>query len=102
MSSLRATMISLGISLLLASQPRVAEEAKLRGKPTNSEYSGGDASQKVTLERSFPENDAIYSVVAGEDLDDPCYLQVKFRDVTTGAEAVTTYDECAGNRERDL
>ena len=100
--SLRITMIALGIGSLLASQPGAAEEAKLRGKPTNSEYSGRDASGKATLERSFSENDAIYSVVAGEDSDDPCYLQVKFRDVTTGAGTVATYDECGGHREADL
>jgi hypothetical protein len=102
MPSLRATPIILGISSLLLSQPGVGEGAKLSGKPVDSEYSGRDASQKAIVERSFSQNDAIYGIVAGEDTDDPCYLQVKFRDVTTGAEAVGTYQECAGHQEGDL
>ena len=98
---IRSTTIFIGIVALALSQPGIANDVKLRGKPSNTDYSGRDASRKTTIEKSFSDNDAIYGIVAAEDRNDPCYLQINFRDVTTGATSSRTYNECDGNREGD-
>ncbi|MCP5244560.1 MAG: hypothetical protein H6937_00775 [Burkholderiales bacterium] len=99
---MRITTILIGICALVISQSGLANDVKLRGKPSNTEFSGKDASQKATVEKSFSDNDAIYGIVAGEDTNDPCYLKVNFRDVTTGATSSKSYNECDGHKEGDL
>ncbi len=74
-----------------------ANHADLVGGATNTKYSGKDASKKHSVTKPASDNDAIYGIDAGERSDDPCYLKVKFRDVTTGAESSKKYDKCSGN-----
>lgn len=61
----KMTMILIGVSVLVIAQSGIAGDVKLRGKPSNTDFSGRDASQKSTIEKSFSDNDAIYEIIAG-------------------------------------
>ena len=68
----------------------------------SSDTSGRSPTNK-TLTKSYTENDAIYGVTIGEDSDEPCYLQIKYRDVNSGATAGSlTFNECDGHKVGDL
>ncbi|MEO1230030.1 MAG: hypothetical protein AAFZ18_14085 [Myxococcota bacterium] len=57
-------------------------------------YSGRSGSRKVTLSRDYTLNQAIYGMRIGERSDDPCYLQVKWRNLTSGTTSTREYNEC--------
>jgi hypothetical protein len=70
---------------------------------TGSSGTSGISPTNRTLAKSYTENDAIYGVTIGEDSDEPCYLQVKYRDVGTGAtQSSLTFNECDGHKVGDL
>jgi len=74
-----------------------AQEAALEGGATTTEYSGKAHSRKAIMTKSAADNDAVFSVIMGERSDDPCYLQLRFRDVASGAESSKTFNECSGD-----
>ena len=68
----------------------------------SSDTSGRSPTNK-TLTKSYTENDAIYGVTIGEDSDEPCYLQIKYRDVNSASTAGSlTFNECDGHKVGDL
>lgn len=93
----------LALSMAVSSQgPAVlAQEAAIQGKPEVTDYSGKGASQKRNLTKLGTENDAIVGIEAGEQSDDPCFLRVAFRDVTTGSNSSLLFDDC-GAQEGDV
>jgi hypothetical protein len=55
------------------------------------------------LSKPASANDAIYGVTVGEDSDDPCFFEVKYRDVATSAtQSSLTFSECDGHKAGDL
>jgi hypothetical protein len=66
-------------------------------------YSGLSANGTDILSRAASENDAITGVRIAEQSDDPCWMQVDYKDVETGAVGATrTYDRCDGANPGDL
>jgi hypothetical protein len=63
----------------------------------------GKAPTNKTLTKAASENDAVYAVTIGEDSDDPCYMEIKYRDVATqGTQSSLKFSECAGHKVGDL
>jgi hypothetical protein len=63
-----------------------------------SAYSGRSGNGTNILSRAASDNDAITGVSMQEDADDPCWMQLAYEDVETGAAGATrTYDRCDGS-----
>jgi len=58
---------------------------QLTGEPVATGFSGNGAAE-LTLSKPVAENDAIFGVEMAERGDDPCYLRIRYRDITTGEE----------------
>jgi hypothetical protein len=62
----------------------------------------GKAPTNKTLTKAASANGAIYGVTIGEDTDDPCYMEIKYRDVATQeAQTSLKFSECAGHKVGD-
>ena len=62
----------------------------------------GKAPTNRTLTKAASANGAIYGVTIGEDTDDPCYMEIKYRDVATQkAQTSLKFSECAGHKVGD-
>ena len=62
----------------------------------------GKAPANKTLAKAASANGAIYGVTIGEDSDDPCYMEIKYRDVATReAQSSLKFSECAGHKVGD-
>jgi len=60
-------------------------------------FSGNGPSER-SLVKSYDLNQALYGATWGEDTDDPCFLEAKYRNIATGElGAVRTFDECDGH-----
>ena len=85
-----------GYSVLAADQ--------LAGEPEATEFSGNVGAELV-LRKPAAENDAIFGIETAEHHEDPCYLRIRYRDVTTGEERSSKiFAECDdnnNNRGRD-
>lgn len=70
----------------------------LLNKPITSPTSGKSPTN-TTLSKSASAKGAVYAVTIGEDSDDPCYMQIKYRDVATnGTQSSLTFSECDGHK----
>ena len=68
----------------------------LLNKPVST-LTSGKAPTNKTLTKAASTNGAIYGVTIGEDTDDPCYMEIKYRDVATQeAQTSLKFSECAG------
>jgi len=66
-------------------------------------YSGRSSGGTSILSRAASENDAITGVSIAEQSDDPCWMQLAYKDVETGVDGATrTYDHCDGANPGDL
>jgi hypothetical protein len=71
-------------SAFLASGVAVAQTPfGLNDKTVTTDFSGKSGSEKHDLSKSYSANGAITGLAWDEDGDDPCYLQLKYVDVTT-------------------
>lgn len=62
----------------------------------------GKTPTNETLAKAASTNGAIYGVTIGEDTDDPCYMEIKYRDVATQeAQTSLKFSECAGHTVGD-
>lgn len=67
-----------------------------------STSTSGKAPTNKTLTKAASANGAIYGVTIGEDTDDPCYMEIKYRDVATQeAQTSLKFSECAGHKVGD-
>lgn len=74
----------------------------LANRPVPSATSGKAPTNK-TLTKEAWANDAIYGVTIGEDSDDPCYMQIKYRDLATlETQSSLIFSGCAGHKVGDL
>jgi hypothetical protein len=72
------------VSTFLMSGPAAAQApVGLNDKTVTTDFSGKSGSEKRDLSKSYSANGAITGLTADEDGDDPCYLQLKYVDVTT-------------------
>ena len=70
---------------------------RLEGEPASTGFSGYGGAE-LTLSKPVSENDAIFGVEMAERNDDPCFLRLRYRDVTTGEERSSKYfAECDDN-----
>jgi hypothetical protein len=73
----------------------------LLNKPVPTSTSGKTPTNK-TLAKAASANGGIYGVTIGEDSDDPCYMEIKYRDVATReAQSSLKFSECAGHKVGD-
>jgi hypothetical protein len=73
----------------------------LLNKPVPT-LTSGKAPTNKTLTKAASANGAIYGVTIGEDTDDPCYMEIKYRDVATQeAQTSLKFSECAGHKVED-
>jgi hypothetical protein len=73
----------------------------LLNKPVPT-LTSGKAPTNKTLTKAASANGAIYGVTIGEDTDDPCYMEIKYRDVATQeAQSSLKFSECAGHKVGD-
>lgn len=90
------------ICLSLAGLADVAAAQHLSDKSVPSATSG-KAPTNRTLTKAASANGAIYAVTIGEDSDDPCYMEIKYRDVATrGTQSSLKFSECDGHKVGDL
>ena len=85
------------VSTSVAAINDIPEDFELVLPETIKPFSGRSNGTTVTRSRSVTANDAVVGIRAGERSDDPCYLQLLYRDVRTGSETTSTYDKCAGS-----
>ena len=90
---------SIATAALFAAQLCAGASAQtLLNKPINSSISGKSPTNK-TLSKAASARGAIYAVTIGEDSDDPCYMEIKYRDVATnGTQSSVTFSECDGHK----
>mgnify|MGYP001815048398 CR=1 FL=1 len=70
---------------------------QLTGDPQVTGFSGNNGAE-LSLSKPVAENDAIFGIEMAERSDDPCYLRVRYRDVTTGEERSSKiFAECDDN-----
>lgn len=75
----------------------------LSNQPVPSAATSGKTPTNKTLAKEASSNDAVYSVTIGEDSDDPCYMEIKYRDVATlETQSSLKFSECAGHKVGDL
>jgi hypothetical protein len=101
LGSLLAICLSV-ICLSLAWPADVAAAQHLLNRPVSSATSGKTPTNK-TLTKAASANGAVYAVTIGEDTDDPCYMEIKYRDVATqGTQSSLKFSECDGHKVGDL
>ncbi|MDF0672740.1 MAG: alpha/beta hydrolase-fold protein [Nitrospira sp.] len=75
----------------------------MANQPEDSKNISGKAPTNKTLAKEAWQNDAIYGVTIGEDSDDPCYMEIKYRDLATlETQPSLTFSGCAGHKVGDL
>ncbi len=85
----------------VAAGPAAAAGQRLSNHPVATAVSGKGPTT-VELGKPASSNGALYAVTIGEDADDPCHVEAKFRDVASGsAQSTRTLDGCAGRRVGD-
>lgn len=83
------------------SQPHDTTVQHLLDHPVSTATSGKAPANK-TLTKAASANGAIYAVTIGEDSDDPCYMEIKYRDVASQeTQASLKFSECAGHKVGD-
>ena len=94
------TLIQLTSLLFLAWSSYSAMAAdQLTGTPTTTSFSGNGGAE-LTLNKAVSENDAIFGVEIAERGDDPCYMLLRYRDITTGEERYSrTLAACDDNND---
>ncbi|SEA03908.1 hypothetical protein SAMN05216403_10210 [Nitrosospira multiformis ATCC 25196] len=71
-------------------------------KSSSSASTSGKTPTNRTLAKAASPNGSIYGVTIGEDSDDPCYMEIKYRDVATWeAQPSLKFSECAGHKIGD-
>jgi hypothetical protein len=71
--------------------------------PSGSSATSGRTPTNKTLSKSYSANETIYAVTIGEDSDEPCYMQIKYRDANTSAtQNSLTFNECDGHKVGDM
>ena len=70
---------------LVFSGNNVPAADQLEGEPSSTSFSG-HVGAELTLSKPVSENDAIFGVVMAERNDDPCFMRLRYRDITTGEE----------------
>jgi hypothetical protein len=94
----RITLMTLTMGLWATA----ASAQHLSNHPVPSSVSGNGTPNR-TLVKPASANDAVHAVSFGEDSDDPCYFQVKFRDVATFTDQGSlTFSECDGHKVGDI
>lgn len=72
--------------------------AALVDQTSTSAFSGPSGGGRRSLSKPASDNQAITGITIGERSDDPCYMQLMYKDVETGASGSTrTFDECDGS-----
>ena len=94
---LRAALLA---AAALAALPAGAQRLSNHPVPTAVSGKGPTTTE---LGKPASSGGAVQAVTIGEDSDDPCHMEVKFRDVATGAEQSSlTFGGCAGRKVGDL
>lgn len=76
--------------------------AELSNKPYMTDFSGNGPSERWIV-KSYDTNQALYGMNWGEDTDDPCFVEAKFRNIATGETGTArTWDECDGHTPGNL
>jgi hypothetical protein len=89
----KVLVITSFVSGLAAAQTPIG----LNNKTLPTDFSGKSKATKRTLSKSYSENGAITGLVADEDSDDPCYLELKYVDVVTRQpQNSLKFADCAG------
>jgi hypothetical protein len=74
----------------------------LSNHPVDSSTSGKTPTNK-TFSKAASANGAIYAVTIGESTDDPCYMEIKYRDVSShSTQSSLKFSGCAGHDANGL
>lgn len=74
---------------------------KLVGSATSTAFSGKSGAD-FTLRKNTSDNDAVFAVDIAERSDDPCFMRVRYRDVSSGKEASSLrFAKCNDNNNNE-
>ena len=98
MNSLLKKLSIASVALIAAQLCAGVSAQTLLNKPITSPTSGKSPTNK-TLSKAASAKGAVYAVTIGEDSDDPCFMEIKYRDIaTSGTQSSLTFSECDGHK----